>query len=253
MKRLLTLLLLLLAGFYVGWPAYSGYEIKTALEAKDAATLSSKIDFESVKASLRPAATVEAEQSLTESVEKSGVAAGILSAEIARKVLPALVDASLNSLVTPENIIRIYSDGRAVKDTLARIVREQIGKSGGLAGLGALIGKPAPGGEAKTGAFSGAIDAVGKATGIDLGKVVTKTAPVRTVTEPASDPASAASSEKPKGYGIGNIKHFGLAGPLSVELGVAKDAGATEPDVTAEMTFRGTDWILTGLRPRVLQ
>jgi hypothetical protein len=252
MKRLLTLALLLLAGFYVGWPAYSGYEIKTALEAKDAAALSSKIDFASVKESLRPAATLEAERSLNDTVEKSGAAAGILGAEIAKKVLPALVDASLDRLVTPENIIRIYSDGRAVKDSLSRIVKDQIGKSGGIAGLGALIGKPAPEGDTQTGSLTGILDAVvGKATGGDAGKAVTKAAPVRTVTEPASEPIAAASQQKPRAYGIGNIKHFALTGPLSVELGVAKEPEAKEADVAAEMTFRGTDWVLTALRPRI--
>ncbi len=251
MRRLLIFALLLLSAFYVGWPAYSGYEIKTALEGKDTALLSSKIDFASVKESLRPAVTIEAERALNETVQKSGTAAGILGAEIAKKVLPTLVDASLNRLMTPENVIRIYNDGRALKDSLSGVVKEQIVSSGGIAGLGALIGKPAPAGETQTGSLSDVIDAVGKATGINVGKAVTKTAPVRTVTEPASALDSAASSREPKGYGIGNIKHFSLAGPLSVEFGVAKDPEAAGPDLTAEMTFRGTDWVLTGLRPRI--
>ena len=112
MKRLLVLLVFLFViGFYVGWPAYSGYQIKTALEAKDAAALSGKIDFASVKESLRPAATAHAERTLKEQLQKAGGGAGVLGDEIAKKALPKLVDSSLNTLVTPENIIRIYSEG----------------------------------------------------------------------------------------------------------------------------------------------
>lgn len=251
MKRLTQLVVLVLLGFYLGWPAYSGYQIKTALDAKDAATLSNKIDFASVKESLRPAATAEAERTLAESLQKVGGSAGVLGADIAKKVLPGLVDKSLNALVTPESIIRIYVDGRALKDSVKQMVQEQLGKSGGVAGLGALIGKPAAPGESKSSSLSDVLDAVGKSTGIDLGKVVAKSAtPVRTVAEPESGAVSA-TAPNPKQYGIGNIKHFGFSGPLSVELGVAKDAAASDADVTAEMTFRGTDWVLTGLRPRI--
>lgn len=93
MKRLLVLLFLLFAlGFYVGWPGYSGYQIKTALEAKDVATLADKIDFASVKKSLRPAATAEAERKLKEQLQKAGSGAGVLGDEIAKKALPKLVD-----------------------------------------------------------------------------------------------------------------------------------------------------------------
>ena len=251
MKRFILLALILLSAFYVGWPAYSGYQIKTALDAKDPAALASKIDFASVKESLRPAATAEAERALNETLQKAGGGAGALGADIAKKVLPKLVETSLNTIVTPQNIIRIFSEGGAVRDTVSRIVKDELGKSGGIAGLGALIGRPDAGGPGTGGgrAITGALDALGKIGGVDLGKVVQNRAPVRTVTDPAATP-DGATKEK-AGYGIGNVKRLGLSGPLSVEIGVAKDAAASEPDVTAEMSFTGTDWMLTALRPKI--
>lgn len=237
--------------------AYSGYQIKTALDTKDAATLAGKIDFASVKESLRPAATAEAERTLKTQLSKAGSGAGVLGDEIAKKALPKLVDASLNSIVTPENIIRIYSEGGAMQDTVSRVVADQLGKSGGIPGLGsigALTGGGA--GTEKSGGLGSVIGNLGKAAGLDTGALGGLTgggkSPVRTVEAPKPAANSGASGEASKpGFGISNIKRFGPSGPLSMELGVAKDPTAKEADITAEMSFTGTDWKLTGLRPKL--
>lgn len=55
MRELLFLLLGLLLVFYVAWPAWSIYQIYDALEKNDATTLERKIDFPSVRESLKPA------------------------------------------------------------------------------------------------------------------------------------------------------------------------------------------------------
>jgi hypothetical protein len=61
------------------------------------------------------------------------------------------------------------------------------------------------------------------------------------------------SSEAPgpvPSYGLHNVKHFAMVGPLRFAIGVAKDAAALEPDVTVEMSFTGMDWKVTAVRPR---
>ena len=42
-----------------------------------------------------------------------------------------------------------------------------------------------------------------------------------------------------------------LLGPLAFEVGVAKDAAATESDVVVEMRFVGGDWRVVGVKPRI--
>ena len=54
MRKLLILLILGAIGFYVGWPVYSAWQIKSALQNGDAGILSSKIDFDSIRTSLKP-------------------------------------------------------------------------------------------------------------------------------------------------------------------------------------------------------
>ena len=54
MKRLIALLILVLIGFYVVWPGWSAYQIAAAIKARDSATLDRKIDFPSVRTTLRP-------------------------------------------------------------------------------------------------------------------------------------------------------------------------------------------------------
>ena len=245
MKRLIGLVVLFLLGFYVVWPGYAGYQIKNALEAKDPAALSGNIDFASVKESLRPAATAEAERTIAETLQKSGASAGALGADIAKKVMPKLIDSSLDALVTPENIIRIYSEGGGMKESVARIINEQLSSSGGISGLGAIV---SGGGTGKTTAITGALEGIGKALGVNPGGIIPKRAAVRTGDAPAG---AAGQGEAKSGFGFSNIKRLGLNGPLSLELGVAKDAAAADADVTAEMSFTGTGWKLTALRPRI--
>jgi hypothetical protein len=59
MRRLVSLVVLAALGFYVAWPAYSLYRIRGALDAQDAQVLASKVDFDSVRESLKPYATTE--------------------------------------------------------------------------------------------------------------------------------------------------------------------------------------------------
>ena len=83
MKKLILLALCLLLAFYVGWPMWSAYKIHAALEANDAKTLETKVDFPSVRESLKPTITSEVERAMDKAA--GGVAGqivgGVLNAE----------------------------------------------------------------------------------------------------------------------------------------------------------------------------
>lgn len=246
MLRLVTLAVLAALGFWVAWPAFSGFQINSALNAGDAAALGRKIDFDSVRVSLRPAVTAEAGKRVDEAMARQGAGGVALAGDIKAQLLPKIVDGALVTLVTPENIIRVYREGDKAKDAIARIVAEQMGKSGG--GLGAVLGGLSGG----AGGAAGSAGALDKLGGLFGGKK----SPVRDVTNEPAPPAPgaaapAAAPQSPPSYGLGNIKSFGFDGPLKMRAGVAKDPAAAVADVTAELSFTGTDWKLTGLVPRL--
>lgn len=259
MLRLVTLVLLAAFGFWVAWPAYSGFQINSALKAGDSAALGRKIDFDSVRASLRPAVTVEAGKRVDEAMARQGAGGVALAGDIKAQLLPKVVDGALVTLVTPENIIRVYREGDKAKDAIARIVAEQMGKSGG--GLGAVLGGLSGGGgrdAGKLGELAKGLGGLGGSAG-GLGGLLGggRKSPVRDVTDepapsaPGAAPATtAAAPQAPPSYGLGNIKSFGFAGPLRMRAGVAKDSAAKVADVTAELSFTGLDWKLTAIEPR---
>ncbi len=246
MKKLLALVVLALLGFYVAWPAYSGYQIANALQTQDAALLARKIDFESVRASLRPVVAGEVDRQFA---TQAGGAGGPLVEQLKKDLVPKLVDGTLAAIVTPANILRIYTEGGDIKQSVAKIMAEQMSKSGGLpgmpnlggSGLGGLSGGGALGG---LGGLAGAAEKLG----IDPGKMLGGRKADAPAT-PSSAPAQVAGG-KPS-YGISNIKRFGFAGPLGMEIGVSKDAAASAPDLTAGLSFTGFDWKLTSLVPRI--
>ena len=259
MKRLLLLIAVLGFGFYVAWPAWSGYQIKSALDSGDAETLRGKIDFVSVRESLRPAASHHAEGMMEDALKQAGGRVSTLLDDDAKAaLLPKIVETTLNRVVTPQNLIRIARQGGTVKDAVAKIVKEQMrGSLGGLAGLSKL-GKVKIGGEdgdAGTdldigGLVGGIVGAAtgGKESGLgDLFGGGSKKRQAERAPEPAAQPVNTSKKQK---FGFDNIKTFGFAGPLGLQVGVAQDPKAKQPDVTAEMGFRGLDWKLVALRPK---
>lgn len=221
MRRIVLLTILLALGFWVAWPAYSGYRIHGALKDGNAAALGGLVDFDSLRSSLRPAVGAEVEKRLTDTIAKTGPGGAALGADISKQLLPSVVDGVLVALVTPENLIRFYRDGGAAKGAIERIVGEQMGKSGGLAGLGGLGGL-----------------------------IGGKKSPVTDVTDRPAGPAPGAPAA-PASFGPGNVKSFAFNGPLQMSIGIARDAGAKDPDASADLSFTGSDWKLTGLRPRL--
>lgn len=257
MKRLIFLILVLGLGFYVGWPAWSGYQIKNALEAGDPKTLQQKIDFPSVRDSLRPAARLQAERMLDEALQSSSSpVATVLDPDTKQRLLPKMVDSTLDRIVTPDNLIRIARHGGTIKEAVATVVKEQMGGAmGGLPGLANLgnirvQGSEGSDGDLSVGELVGGI--VGAATGKDnvLGGLFGGTKKREPKPAPSEAPKAPAAKSKPK-LGIDNITHVGFAGPLGLELGLAEKPGAKKDDVTIEMGFRDLDWKLVAVRPRL--
>jgi hypothetical protein len=257
MKRIVALALLLLVGFYIAWPAWSGYQLGSALATKNAGLLQSKIDFDRVRSSMRPTVTSKIEGEVEKFSAQAGPAGAMILGQIKGDLIPKIIETTLATVVTPETVIRIVSEGGSVKESIERIMREQMSKSGGLPGLGG--GGAAGGGGGSSGGLgglAGALGGIGGAGGGALGDLLGKAGkgrnPVRDVSdEPAKTEAPAAEAKGSPKFSLANIKTFRLNGPLSYRVGVSKDAKATEADLTAEMSFTGGDWKITGLVPRL--
>ncbi len=259
MLRIIVLAVIAALGFWVAWPALAGWQIQSALKDGDATALRSKVDFDRVRASLKPAVSVEVEKRLGEALAKAGPGGLVLGSDLKKQLVPQITDRAVATLVTAENVIRIYQDGGTVKDAVAKILAEQMGKAGGLAGILGGTGGAGGGGAGGTGLGDLTKGIGGAAGGLDkLGGLLGggKKSPVTDITgrregEPVAKPDGKADGKSAaQSFGIGNIKTYGFNGPLGMYVGVAKDPAAKEPDLTAEMSFTGLDWKLTGLKPR---
>jgi Protein of unknown function (DUF2939) len=245
MKRLIAAALLLFVGFYVAWPAWSGYQIHQAVHAGNNGLLESKIDFARVRTSLRPVVTAK----IGEGLEKFQAQAGGLGAVLGQlkgDIVPKLVESTLTNVVNSDTIMRVATEGGTVKDAIERIVREQVGKGGGMPSMGGVADKIPGGLGGLAGGLGGLMGGLGKIKG---------GSPVRDVnpddnSQPPPGREQAAAKPAAK-FSLANIKGFKMHGPLSFAIGVAKDATAAEPDVTAELSFTGGDWKVTGLVPKL--
>lgn len=250
MKRLIGLIVLGLLGFYIAWPAFSGYQIKTALDGRDAAALDSKIDFPSVRLGLRPTVTQRVTEMFDRMQSSAGPTGAMIASQLKGDVIPKVVETSLNTLVTSGNLIRIVHDGRSWKESVDAILREQIK----LPGLGSggdptsrAGGLKMPGGFEIPGGIGGLADKMG----INAGKALEGLNSAGKGSAPPEPTPSAGGGAPPAAFGLGNIKRFAFLGPLAFEVGVAKDASAAAPDVTAQMAFTGFDWKVVQVVPRM--
>jgi hypothetical protein len=244
-KSLGTAGFLALAAFYVAWPLYAGYEIKTSLDTHNVEALNAKVDFPSVRVSLKPAVTAQVDQVVTDALRKAGTAGGALADKFKASVVPRIVDGVLAAFVTPEMLIRIHASGKSLKEALEGLVLQRTSQAQGLGGF-MVVPEGSPG---ASGAQSG-LESIAGRLGIDTGKVLggaTAAGAEDAMSEPV-DFLPAKSGQKPK-YGLGNIKHFSFTGPLGLSVGVARDATARKPELTADLSFVGGSWKLTGLVP----
>jgi Protein of unknown function (DUF2939) len=236
MKRIALVigLLLLPICFYGAWPAWSGYAIRNALQNQDAATLGAKIDFEQVQASMRPAVTQKVSEGFDRYQSQLGPAGSAIMGQLKKDAVPRIVDASLRTLMTPEMIIRIASEAGPLKATIERIMREQLGRGLPQGGIPTgETGQPIP---------------LPQGLGGLLGKVVK---PSGGPTPVPAEPTASTPPAPPRKFSMANVRSFSFSGPLSFQVGLVKEPGTPEPDVTAQMSFTGGDWKITGLVPRL--
>ena len=241
MKRLLLLVVFAAMLFYVAWPAYSAYVIKTALDNNDADTLNARIDFPAVRASLRPAITAKVEATLDAASAKAGPSGAKIYAALKTKFMPKIIEAALDRALTPEALVRINAERGSIKDILDRLVAEQVTKTGG-SGLGGLVGAFSQGGALGNG------DNASDQSKFDAGKVLGGLFGKKdggSNEAPAQPPTGKAAPMTWR-----NIKGYGLDGLTGVHVSVAKDAAASGPDVTARMSFDGTGWLITSAYSR---
>ena len=250
MKRFLLILLFLLIAFYVGWPLYSAWQIQGAVRAGDAAALKRKIDFVSVRRSMQPAVEAKIAERVEDMKTKSGAAGAVLGNLIKGDMLKQVSNVVLDHIVTAENIIKLSRQGGTLTQKIEALVSEELGKISGIGGIklgGGNAGKKGLGGLAGAGALAKkfGVKIPGFGGGNSGGQQPEeKPAPA----QPAAKPEDEAASPP---MGLANVKRFGMSDPLSFEIGVAKDPAAAEPDLTAQISFKGFDWKLTGLVPRL--
>ena len=135
MRSLGTLGFLGVLAFYVAWPLYAGYEIKTSLDTQNVETLNAHVDFPSVRVSLKPAVAAKVDKVVSDALRRAGTAGGAFADQLKGQVLPRIVDGVLATLVTPEMLIRIHASGKSLKETLDGLVVEKAAAAQGLGGM----------------------------------------------------------------------------------------------------------------------
>jgi hypothetical protein len=268
MFRFVFLVLLLAAGFYGVWPAYTGYRIHQALESGDAQTLESSIDFPSVRQSMRGPVLRQVDRRIAAVMRDLGPATKAVADQIPRDRIEKVIDGALASVVTAPQVIDIYAKGGNYKAALREAVIAEIDKMGGLPallGLGKALAETSDatatneGGNTTIGGFkvpgalgdllknkgvSKAIGGLAGKIGLDPDKLASKLFPADEETRPRR--------RKDATFGINNVKGFGFAGPAAMRISIARAAEAPAPDLTAEIAFKNYDWRVTKLIPDLI-
>lgn len=245
-KSLGTVGFLAVLAFYVAWPLYAGYEIKTSLDTHNVGALNARIDFPSVRVSLKPAVAAKVDKVVTDALRRAGTMDGALADKLKGQVTPRIVDGVLNALVTPEMLIRIHTSGKSLKEVLDGLVMERASAAQGLGGF-MIVPQDQPDADGKR----SKLEEIAGSLGIDTGKVLGGGGVAgEAMAQQPVEVLPAKGGAKPK-YGIGNIKHFSFNGPLGLSVGLSRDAAARKPELTADMSFVGGSWKLTGLVPEM--
>ncbi|MEW5964210.1 MAG: hypothetical protein AB1749_11675 [Pseudomonadota bacterium] len=276
MRRVAILLVVLAAAFYGVWPALSLYQLQLAFERGDGDLLARKVDLASVAAGLaplavpadaidperreraraalaRPAALLDLFARAQEpSAALSEIVAGIVRAAPAGLLVPSATVADGRSkagAVTapgdrPASPFRTLSEAEAEQKTARR--QQQAPAASPVRTLSA--------GEAEQRAERTAAQA--RQTGSPVRTLSAEEAEAkqqgRRVAAPsaATSPSRSTSAPPPaRAIGFANLRRIAPKGPLSISVGLARDAASAGSDLTAELAFRGFDWKLVALGP----
>lgn len=261
MKKLIALIILVALGFYVGWPAYTGYAIHAALEADDSEVLARKIDFPQVRSSIRGPVMAKIDSRIGEMIGQFGAALGVSKEQVKMDQIGGIVDGALQDVVSPERLGGIYKRGGDFTGEIQKAVLRQIENAGGLMELLDLGG----------GGGAASDDTGGGSSGFDLsngiggllanknarkifGQVAQQVGANGGLSADALFPkrkTAQTSDDSERSFGLSNIKHFGFPGALAMEVGIAANGDAVDEDVTARMSFQDFDWKVTRLEPNL--
>lgn len=239
MGRLLVAILFALIAFYIAWPAVSAWQIYGAVQDKNPAVLSTKVDFPSVRESMRPVVEQRISSKIEEMKQSQSGTTAIVAGLVQGGMLSQLTGIVLKSIVTPENMIRLAHEKGSLPEKIERIIREQMGGVGGRLAQG-------NNGEGGSG---GLISRLNKSVG---GNIIKSFKPgAEQAQSEAVKKVAVPEGQSPPAVGIDNIKSFAFAGPLAFDIGFARDPSALKPDLTARMEFKEFDWQLTQVVPRL--
>ena len=73
MKKIILFAIILAAGFYMAWPAYSLYQIADGVKVKDESKLQNKIAWQSVRSSLREPVTKRVKKEIGNQTKSQGI------------------------------------------------------------------------------------------------------------------------------------------------------------------------------------
>ena len=276
MKKFILLIIVLVFGFYVGWPAFSGYQINQALKSNDSNALAAKIDFSSVRSSMRGPILAKVDERMAQALKSLGPAAAALGGSIKKDQIAKIVDGALEDVVNPQQVTAIYAKGGDFAGAMQEAVLRQVDKMGGVAALlgggnaagaapagsdnsgggalgGLLGGTKLPKGLGGLGAALGGKQA-GGLVGDLVGQAGLNSDKLKKMLFPAGRKMSSGGGAAGNGsssFGLSNIKKFGFAGPLGLQLAVARNAADDAPDITAQMEFTDLDWKVTKLIPNL--
>lgn len=269
MKRLILLIVFLVIGFYVVWPAFTGYRIYQGLEGNDPGILAAKIDFPSVRQSMRGPVLAQVNTRIESVMKDLGPATQLVGGQIPHDNIEKIIDGALATVVEPKRIAEIYANGGDINAAIKGAVLEEIDKMGGLVKvlkLDKLLTQGDEGEGSSTGASIGGIkipgglgkllksrevsEAIGNIAGkiaLDPGKMAGKLFP------PSGGSTGAAKPKDKPAYGFDNVKSFAFPSATAMQVGVARSPTAADPEVTAELAFRNYDWRVTKLIPNLLE
>jgi hypothetical protein len=130
MKKLALVILVLVLGmgYYIAWPAWSAYELQDAIKTRDLATLARKIDFPSVRTSLRTSAM----EKLAElHARPNSLSTSAVASERNRKdVGTPVVDQLLERTATPDGLLRISREEGPLRASIERLLRDHMNPAG---------------------------------------------------------------------------------------------------------------------------
>ena len=235
---------------YGAWPAFSVYQIYSGAQSKDKALLERKVDWPSVRTSMRASIEEAVEKEIKKQSGNLSESAGFLASQASSELSKSVVTQILDTYITPEGFIKLVESGGqvdigefGVADKLRNLLDKKSQITGLVSGVEGLKENPLKeisGSGLLTGAFGNSKTEDNTETAKT--EIVPKKEKVAKKEGPASQP------------GMDNVKLYGTLGFTNYneyKFGVSKEPKAKEPDLIAVMAFENFDWKLKQIIPKI--